>query len=97
MRMSRGQEAAMLNSTLACLVKMLQNKRTTVELRNESFVTGRVGGGGMKERFYISTQCSQIVQSDGFMNVTLEDVLFTDAFGNKTKFDSFFVQNRLIR
>ena len=32
----------MLNSTLACLVKICQNKRTTVELRNESFVTGRV-------------------------------------------------------
>ena len=31
------------------------------------------------------------------MNITLEDVLFTDALGNKTKFDSFFVQNRLIR
>ena len=42
-------------------------------------------------------QCLQIVQSDGFMNITLEDVLFTDALGNKSKFDSFFVQNRLIR
>jgi len=77
--MSRCQEKAILNSTLACLVKTLQNKRTTVELRNESFVTGK------------------IVQSDGFMNITMEDVLFTDAHGNKAKFDSFFVQNRLIR
>ena len=31
------------------------------------------------------------------MNITMEDVLFTDALGNKSKFDSFFVQNRLIR
>ena len=40
--MSRGQEKATLNSTLACLLRTLHNKRTTVELRNESFVTGKV-------------------------------------------------------
>jgi len=27
----------------------------------------------------------------------MEDVLFTDALGQKSKFDSFFVQNRLVR
>merc|ERR1712059_125769 len=52
---------------------------TTVELRNESFVTGRV------------------VTTDGFMNITMEDVTFTNALGGKSKFDSFFVQSRLIR
>ena len=31
------------------------------------------------------------------MNITMEDVLFTDALGQKSKFDSFFVQNRLVR
>lgn len=77
--MSSAQERAILNSTLACLIKALTNKRTTVELRNESFVTGK------------------IVHSDGFMNITMEDVLFTDALGQKSKFDSFFVQNRLVR
>ena len=40
--MSSAQERAILNSTLACLIKALANKRTTVELRNESFVTGKV-------------------------------------------------------
>ena len=40
--MSSAQERAILNSTLACLIKALTNKRTTVELRNESFVTGKV-------------------------------------------------------
>ena len=40
---------------------------------------------------------SQIVHSDGFMNITMEDVLFTDALGRKSKFDSFFIQNRLVR
>ena len=88
----------MLNSTLACLVKLCQNKRTTVELRNESFVTGRVGSCRLKKGFHLHISVHfQIVQSDGFMNITLEDVLFTDALGSKTKFDSFFVQNRLIR
>ena len=37
------------------------------------------------------------MHSDGYMNITMEDVLFTDALGHKSKFDSFFVQNRLIR
>ena len=40
--MTAAQERAILNSTLACLVKSLINKKTTVELRNESFVTGKV-------------------------------------------------------
>ena len=40
---------------------------------------------------------TQIVHSDGFMNISMEDVLFTDALGQKSKFDSFFVQNRLVR
>ena len=40
--MTAAQERAILNSTLACLVKSLTNKKTTVELRNESFVTGKV-------------------------------------------------------
>ena len=31
------------------------------------------------------------------MNISMEDVLFTDALGQKSKFDSFFVQNRLVR
>ena len=51
----------------------------------------------LKRSVHDSVQCLQIVQSDGFMNITMEDVLFTDALGNKSKFDSFFVQNRLIR
>ena len=54
-------------------------------------------GGLWRNKRKVSHLNSQIVQSDGFMNITLEDVLFTDALGNKTKFDSFFVQNRLIR
>ena len=44
--MSSAQERAILNSTLACLIKALTNKRTTVELRNESFVTGKVRSTG---------------------------------------------------
>ena len=36
-------------------------------------------------------------QGDGFMNITMEEVVFTDARGAKVNFDSFFVQNRLIR
>ena len=78
-KMASAQEKAMMGTTLACLLPSLRNKRTTVELRNESFVTGRV------------------VQTDGFMNITMEDVTFTDALGNKTKFECFFVQSRLIR
>ena len=32
----------MMATTLACLLPAVRNKRTTVELRNESFATGRV-------------------------------------------------------
>jgi len=77
--MAAGREKALLGSTLACVLPALRNQRTTVELRNESYVTGRV------------------VQGDGFMNITMEEVVFTDARGAKVNFDSFFVQNRLIR
>ena len=56
-----------------------RNKRTTVELRNEGFVSGK------------------IVEGDGFMNITMEDVTFTDPRGARLHFDTFFVQNRLIR
>ena len=31
------------------------------------------------------------------MNIMMENVLFTDAMGRKSKFESFFVQNRLVR
>lgn len=57
----------------------LRNKRTTVELRNEGFVSGK------------------IVEGDGFMNITMEDVTFTDPWGARLQFESFFIQNRLIR
>jgi len=66
-------------STLACILPTLRNKRTTIELRNESFVSGK------------------IVEGDGFMNITMEDVTFTDPRGARLHFESFFVQNRLIR
>ena len=45
----------------------------------------------------LKVRIAQIVHSDGFMNISMEDVLFTDALGHKSKFDSFFVQNRLVR
>jgi len=66
-------------STLACILPALRNKRTTVELRNEGFVSGK------------------IVEGDGFMNITMEDVTFTDPKGARLHFETFFVQNRLIR
>jgi len=77
--MSKAQENAMMTTTLACLLPAVRNKRTTVELRNESFATGRV------------------VVVDGFMNITMEDVVVTDPAGNQSKFDSFFVPHRLVR
>ena len=39
----------------------------------------------------------KVVEGDGFMNITMEDVTFTDPRGSRLHFDSFFVQNRLIR
>ena len=95
--MSSAQERAILTSTLACLIKSLTNKRTTVELRNESFVTGKVENIGLLNFADTKPGFTQIVHSDGFMNISMEDVLFTDALGQKSKFDSFFVQNRLVR
>ena len=77
--MSRGKEDYLKNNTLSCVVAMCISEKTTIELRNESHVTGK------------------IIDVDGFMNVTLENVIFCDACGNRRKFDSFFVQNRLIR
>ena len=61
------------------LLFSIRNKRTTIELRNESFVSGK------------------IVEGDGFMNITMEDVTFIDPRGARLHFESFFVQNRLIR
>ena len=40
--MTSAQERAILNSTLACMIKSMTGVRTTVELRNESFVSGKV-------------------------------------------------------
>ena len=39
----------------------------------------------------------KVVEVDGFMNVTLEEARYYDPRRNSQKFDSFFVQNRLIR
>ena len=39
----------------------------------------------------------QVVQSDGFMNITLEEVEMLDPRGSILKFSSFFIPNRLIR
>jgi hypothetical protein len=39
----------------------------------------------------------QVVDSDGFMNITLEDVVMLDPAGNTAKFRSFYVQGRLVR
>ena len=39
--MTSAQERAILNSTLACMIKSMTGVRTTVELRNESFVSGK--------------------------------------------------------
>lgn len=66
-------------NTLSCVIELSLGKVTTVELRNESYVTGRVA------------------EVDGFMNVTLEDVIFTTPSGIKQKFNMFFAPNRLIR
>ena len=95
--MASAQEKAMMSTTLACLLPSLRNKRTTVELRNESFVTGRVGRMSNKMHNDKVLECYKVVQTDGFMNITMAEVTFTDALGNKSKFDSFFVQSRLIR
>jgi len=66
-------------SSLAAIIGACIGKRTTIELRNEAFVTGKV------------------VHSDGFMNVSLEQVEMIDASGAQLNFENFFVQNRLIR
>ncbi|XP_023337169.1 U7 snRNA-associated Sm-like protein LSm10 [Eurytemora carolleeae] len=77
--MSMQQERYLKTSGLSCLVSACVGMRTTVELRNEAFVTGKV------------------VQSDGFMNITLEEVEMLDPRGSILKFSSFFIPNRLIR
>ncbi|XP_022194609.1 U7 snRNA-associated Sm-like protein LSm10 [Nilaparvata lugens] len=64
---------------LNCLVKGLEGRFTTIDLRNESFVTGK------------------IEEVDGYMNLTMSKVIFTDQCGRCLEFDTFFVQNRIIR
>jgi hypothetical protein len=39
----------------------------------------------------------QVVDSDGFMNISLEDVVMLDPAGNTANFKSFHVQGRLVR
>ena len=77
----------------------LSEQKNHSRIKKRKLCDGQGGFLTTEERCAPSRLCSyfQIVQSDGFMNITLEDVLFTDALGSKTKFDSFFVQNRLIR
>lgn len=77
--MSTAKEKFLKINTLACLVEQCVGHITTIELRNEAYVSGKVS------------------QVDGFMNVTLEKVRFTDPSGHRRKFDFFFVQKRLIR
>ena len=77
--MSSTKEFHQSLNTLSCLVIQCVGHRTTVELRNEGYVTGLV--------------CSV----DGFMNVSMKQVLFVDPMGNRKKFDDFFIQSRLIR
>jgi len=72
-------ERFLKSSTLSCLLQACRGLRTTVELRNEAFVTGKV------------------VDVDGHMNFSMEEVEMIDPAGNKLKFSSFFVQNRLVR
>lgn len=76
--MSKREKFKSRNS-LVCLLQGLTGKTTTVELRNESSMTG----------------CIEIV--DGFMNITMKDVHFTDPYGNKNFFEQFFVNGKNIR
>lgn len=78
MDMSKREKFKSRNS-LVCLLQGLTGKTTTVELRNESSMTG----------------CIEIV--DGFMNITMKDVHFTDPYGNKNFFEQFFVNGKNIR
>jgi len=77
--MSSAKEGFLQANTLAGLVGQCRGHITTLELRNEGFVTGKV------------------VDVDGFFNISMEKVKFTDPSGNRRTFDSFFVQSRLIR
>ncbi|XP_053406147.1 U7 snRNA-associated Sm-like protein LSm10 isoform X2 [Mercenaria mercenaria] len=67
----------MMNSML-CLLKVVEGKRTTVEMRDEKEVTG------------------VIKHVDGYMNISMEDVVFKSLTGKK-KFDKFFVNGKTIR
>lgn len=67
----------MMNSML-CLLKAVEGKRTTVEMRDEKEVTG------------------VIKQVDGYMNISMEDVIFKTLTVEK-KFDKFFVNGKTIR
>jgi hypothetical protein len=40
--MSSAQETFLANNTLTCVLRLCLGKETTVELRNEAFVSGRV-------------------------------------------------------
>lgn len=77
--MSTAKEQFLKHNTLTCIVELCVGHKTTVELRNEAYVSGR------------------IIEVDGFMNVTMKKVIFTDPCGRKRSFDDFFVHSRLIR
>lgn len=77
--MTTAKEQFLKHNTLTCIVELCVGHKTTVELRNEAHVSGRV------------------IEVDGFMNVTMKKVIFTDPCGRKKAFDDFFVHSRLIR
>ena len=46
---------------------------------------------------FLTVPSAQVVDADGFMNITMEDAEMLDPAGNTANFKSFHVQGRLIR
>ncbi|XP_045455223.1 U7 snRNA-associated Sm-like protein LSm10 [Melitaea cinxia] len=73
------REKFFYHNTLLCLVKSLQDKNITVDLRNDSYV------------------CGQLIQVDGYMNLSFSKAVYCDRRGNEYYFENLFLQARNLR
>ena len=60
--MSKEASSYMRANTLACVIELSLGKVTTVELRNESFVTGKITE--VKKASFLTSRCFKNLKTD---------------------------------
>lgn len=98
--MSSAAEKFHASNTLSFVVGLCVGKVTTVELKNDCFVTGRVTEvcGPDFVLIVLAYHLDFIMRKvDGYMNVHLREAVHVDATGASRDLSDYYVPNRLIR